>query len=61
MAIRALDSAERFAILCDDIQISTAVFECLITRGYKAPSELAYSIDSPETLQTLICGVDLAR
>ena len=57
MAIRALDSQERFAQLCNDIQVSKAVFDSLVARGYKTPSELAYSIDDPETMKMLIMGI----
>ena len=57
MAIRALLSQGRFAMLCNDIQVCKASVDSLAARGYKTPSELAFSIDSPETMKTLIMGI----
>ena len=41
----------------DETQLSKAVVECLVARGYTTPSEFAYSIDTPDTINNLILGV----
>ena len=67
MAIRALDSQERFAQRCNDIKFSKVVFDSLVARGYKTPSELAYSIASfplggaPSPSRVLLSAVPASR
>ena len=54
---RAIDSQPRFEQLRQEIGLSREVTNCLLARGYKTASDVAFSLPDNESLELLIQGV----